>query len=98
MCVCVMIMIVIIVNSQPPDPTNPSFHLASRCLVPGMYAKHLERWLDHFSASQLTLIDGEELRSDPVFVMNDLQRFLGIQPFYNYTEHLRLVNDGDGKK
>ncbi|KAK8384674.1 hypothetical protein O3P69_014327 [Scylla paramamosain] len=63
--------------------------LRNKCLVPGMYAKHLERWLDHFPASQLILIDGEELRSDPVYVMNDLQRFLGIQPFYNYTEHLR---------
>lgn len=63
--------------------------LPFRCLVPGMYAKHLERWLDHFAASQVILIDGEELRNDPVYVMNDLQRFLGIQPFYNYTEHLR---------
>ncbi|KAK3889373.1 hypothetical protein Pcinc_006625 [Petrolisthes cinctipes] len=64
--------------------------LRNKCLVPGMYARHIERWLNHFPSSQINIIDGEELRSDPVYVMNDLQRFLGIQPFYNYTEHLRF--------
>lgn len=63
--------------------------LRNKCLNPGMYAKHIERWLDYFPASQLTIIDGEELRNDPVSIMNDLQRFLNIEPFYNYTEHLR---------
>ncbi|XP_069951681.1 bifunctional heparan sulfate N-deacetylase/N-sulfotransferase isoform X1 [Cherax quadricarinatus] len=63
--------------------------LRNKCLIPGMYAKHIERWLDYFPASQLTIIDGEELRNDPVYIMNDLQKFLNIEPFYNYTEHLR---------
>lgn len=65
------------------------FLLPCRCLNPGMYAKHIERWLDYFPASQLIIIDGEELRNDPVYIMNDLQKFLEIEPFYNYTEHLR---------
>lgn len=56
-----------------------------------MYARHIERWLNYFPSSQIVIIDGEELRSDPIYVMNDLQRFLGIQPFYNYTEHLRYT-------
>ena len=63
--------------------------ISHRCLNPGTYAKHLERWLDYFSASQLLIIDGEQLRIDPVLVMNNLQKFLEIEPFYNYTEHLR---------
>ncbi|XP_042891362.1 bifunctional heparan sulfate N-deacetylase/N-sulfotransferase-like isoform X2 [Penaeus japonicus] len=63
--------------------------LRNKCLNPGMYAKHIERWLDYFPASQLIIIDGEELRNDPVYIMNDLQKFLEIEPFYNYTEHLR---------
>ncbi|XP_042234271.1 bifunctional heparan sulfate N-deacetylase/N-sulfotransferase-like isoform X2 [Homarus americanus] len=64
--------------------------LRNKCLIPGMYAKHIERWLDFFPASQVTIIDGEELRNDPIYIMNDLQKFLNIEPFYNYTEHLRF--------
>ncbi|RXG57536.1 Bifunctional heparan sulfate N-deacetylase/N-sulfotransferase [Armadillidium vulgare] len=62
--------------------------LKNKCLNPGMYAKHLERWLSYFPAPQVSIIDGEELRNDPVTVMNNLQKFLTIEPFYNYTEHL----------
>lgn len=36
------------------------------------------------------IIDGEELKSNPVEVMNELQKFLKITPFFNYTEHLRF--------
>lgn len=36
------------------------------------------------------IIDGEELRSDPVRVMNKLQTFLGITPFFNYSGSLRF--------
>ena len=54
-----------------------------------MYAKSLERWLDFFPASSLYIIDGEQLRNDPVLVMNELQKFLDIEPFYDYTKHLR---------
>ncbi|KAJ3615314.1 hypothetical protein NHX12_018882, partial [Muraenolepis orangiensis] len=39
--------------------------LQSRCLVPGLYATHIERWLSHYPASQLLIIDGQQLRSDP---------------------------------
>ncbi|CAL4117573.1 unnamed protein product, partial [Meganyctiphanes norvegica] len=60
------------------------------CLNPGMYAKHIERWLDNFPASQMHIIDGEELRNNPITVMNNLQKFLTIEPFYNYTQHLRF--------
>lgn len=63
--------------------------LRNRCLNPGKYAQHLERWLTYYSPQQLHIIDGEELRVDPVSVMNDLQRFLKITPHYDYSNELR---------
>lgn len=60
---------------------------------PGKYAQHLERWMSYFSPQSLHIIDGEELKSDPVEVMNELQKFLKITPFFNYTDHLRYLDE-----
>ncbi|NXE08718.1 NDST4 sulfotransferase, partial [Lophotis ruficrista] len=62
--------------------------LQKRCLTPGWYAVHIERWLSHFPASQLLIIDGQQLRSDPATVMDEVQKFLGVSPHYNYSEAL----------
>nr|KAF6481204.1 N-deacetylase and N-sulfotransferase 4 [Molossus molossus] len=62
--------------------------LQRRCLVPGWYAVHIERWLAHFATSQLLIIDGQQLRADPAAVMDEVQRFLGVTPHYNYSEAL----------
>lgn len=68
--------------------------LRNRCLNPGIYAQHLERWLTYYSPQQLMIVDGEQLKTDPVNVMNKLQRFLKIKPFFDYADHLRF----DSKK
>lgn len=60
-----------------------------RCLNPGRYAQNLERWLSYFPPQQLLILDGEELRDDPVAVMYRLQRFLQIQPLFDYSTKLR---------
>ncbi|XP_076066452.1 N-deacetylase and N-sulfotransferase sfl [Oratosquilla oratoria] len=78
---------VITATDKAPRPLRD---LRNKCLNPGMYAKHIERWLDYFPSTQLSIIDGESLRNNPVDVMNRLQRFLKIRPFFNYTEHLRF--------
>ncbi|KAM6429003.1 bifunctional heparan sulfate N-deacetylase/N-sulfotransferase 4 [Rhynochetos jubatus] len=62
--------------------------LQKRCLTPGWYAVHIERWLTHFPASQLLIIDGQQLRSDPATVMDEVQKFLGVSTHYNYSEAL----------
>nr|XP_014435981.1 bifunctional heparan sulfate N-deacetylase/N-sulfotransferase 4 isoform X2 [Pelodiscus sinensis] len=62
--------------------------LQKRCLIPGWYATHIERWLTHFPTSQLLIIDGQQLRSDPATVMDEVQKFLGVSPHYNYSEAL----------
>ncbi|KAM4707626.1 bifunctional heparan sulfate N-deacetylase/N-sulfotransferase 3-like [Discoglossus pictus] len=62
--------------------------LQKKCLVPGWYATHIERWLEHFSPSQLLIVDGQQLRTDPANVMDEVQKFLGVSPHYNYSEAL----------
>ncbi|XP_005433816.1 bifunctional heparan sulfate N-deacetylase/N-sulfotransferase 4 [Falco naumanni] len=62
--------------------------LQKRCLTPGWYAVHIERWLSHYPASQFLIIDGQQLRSDPATVMDEVQKFLGVSPHYNYSEAL----------
>ncbi|CAG0918609.1 unnamed protein product [Notodromas monacha] len=62
--------------------------LRNRCLYPGLYAHHLERWLQHFPPQQLHIVDGEALKLNPVVVMNSLQKELNITPFFDYANHL----------
>jgi heparan sulfate N-deacetylase/N-sulfotransferase NDST2 len=60
-----------------------------RCLNPGRYAHHLERWLSYFPSQQVLIIDGEELRNGPITVMTRLQQFLQIDPVFDYASKLR---------
>ncbi|KAK3588977.1 hypothetical protein CHS0354_043147 [Potamilus streckersoni] len=64
--------------------------LRNRCLEPGLYAQHILHWLDYFPAQQLFVIDGELLKANPVLVMDQVQKFLTVEPYFNYTEHLRF--------
>uniref|UniRef100_A0A674P823 [heparan sulfate]-glucosamine N-sulfotransferase n=1 Tax=Takifugu rubripes TaxID=31033 RepID=A0A674P823_TAKRU len=62
--------------------------LQKRCLYPGAYAAHLERWLQYYQQNQLHIVDGALLRSNPALVMEGIQRFLGVTPIFNYTQAL----------
>ncbi|XP_024083430.1 bifunctional heparan sulfate N-deacetylase/N-sulfotransferase isoform X2 [Cimex lectularius] len=63
--------------------------LRNRCLNPGRYAQHLERWLLYYPQQQLHIINGETLRLNPVEIMDQLQKFLKIVPLYDYSSHIK---------
>ena len=44
----------------------------------GVYAKHLERWLQYFPLGQIHFVSGERLITDPAGEMEKVQDFLGI--------------------
>lgn len=44
--------------------------------------------LNVFALLQLLLVDGLQLRSNPVSVMDGVQKFLGVAPYFNYTQAL----------
>ncbi|XP_062859780.1 bifunctional heparan sulfate N-deacetylase/N-sulfotransferase 2 [Trichomycterus rosablanca] len=71
-------------SSSPKDLLS----LHHRCLQPGYYSSHIERWLHHYQPSQLLIVDGLQLRLNPVPVMDSLQKFLGVVPYFNYTQTL----------
>ncbi|XP_075056442.1 bifunctional heparan sulfate N-deacetylase/N-sulfotransferase 3-like [Mixophyes fleayi] len=62
--------------------------LQKKCLMPGWYSTHIQKWLEHFSPAQLLIVDGQQLRTDPANVMDEVQKFLGVSPQYNYSEAL----------
>uniref|UniRef100_A0A671MAK0 [heparan sulfate]-glucosamine N-sulfotransferase n=1 Tax=Sinocyclocheilus anshuiensis TaxID=1608454 RepID=A0A671MAK0_9TELE len=41
-----------------------------------------------YSWYQLMIIDGQQLRNDPAKMMDELQKFLGVTPYYNYSQAL----------
>lgn len=45
----------------------------------GMYAKHLDRWLQYFPMEQFLFVSGERLISDPAGEMARVQDFLGLR-------------------
>ncbi|KAM9715480.1 heparan sulfate (glucosamine) 3-O-sulfotransferase 3-like [Menidia menidia] len=45
----------------------------------GLYAQHMERWLAWFPRSQIHLVNGERLISDPAGELGKVQDFLGLQ-------------------
>merc|ERR1719239_1239061 len=47
----------------------------------GLYAKHLQTWLDVFPRSQLHLVDGHKLVTQPAQEMAKVEQFLGLPPF-----------------
>nr|XP_017204190.1 bifunctional heparan sulfate N-deacetylase/N-sulfotransferase 2 isoform X2 [Oryctolagus cuniculus] len=67
--------------------------LQNRCLIPGYYSTHLQRWLTYYPSGQLLIVDGQELRTNPAASMESIQKFLGITPFLNYTRTLRFDED-----
>ncbi|RXM29794.1 Bifunctional heparan sulfate N-deacetylase/N-sulfotransferase 2 [Acipenser ruthenus] len=72
----------------PPSAPPQLRALQSRCLSPGAYAAHLDRWLQYYPPGQLLLVDGAKLRLKPVSVLDGVQRFLGVSPLFNYTQAL----------
>jgi heparan sulfate N-deacetylase/N-sulfotransferase NDST2 len=78
---------VITASDSAPKPLRD---LRNRCLNPGKYAQHLEKWLAYYNNQQLHIIDGEQLKTNPIDVMSDLQRFLKISPVLDYSNILRF--------
>ncbi|XP_029600084.1 bifunctional heparan sulfate N-deacetylase/N-sulfotransferase 4 [Salmo trutta] len=78
-----------VISAQRGAPSDIR-SLQNRCLTPGLYNTHLERWLKHYPVDQLMIIDGQQLRRDPAAVMDEVQKFLGVTPHYNYTRTLKF--------
>ncbi|GFO16426.1 bifunctional heparan sulfate n-deacetylase/n-sulfotransferase [Plakobranchus ocellatus] len=78
---------IITADDQAPETLKIAH---KRHLHDGIYAVHLSRWLLHFPKEQLYLVDGEKLIQDPVSVMNDVQKFIGVTPKIDYKTKIQF--------
>ncbi|XP_030646706.1 heparan sulfate glucosamine 3-O-sulfotransferase 3B1-like [Chanos chanos] len=69
----------------------------------GMYAKHLENWLQHFPLSSFLFVSGERLVSDPAGEMGRVQDFLGLKRivsdkhfYFNQTKGFPCLKKPEG--
>ncbi|XP_077388914.1 heparan sulfate glucosamine 3-O-sulfotransferase 6-like [Festucalex cinctus] len=69
----------------------------------GLYAKHLENWLQHFPLSQFLFVCGERLVSDPAGEMGRVQDFLGLKRvvsekhfYFNQTKGFPCLKKPEG--
>lgn len=61
----------------------------------GLYARHLERWLDLFPRDQILIRRYEDLLTNPSEVLVDVHRFLGVEARPEDTEGIGVVNASD---
>lgn len=78
-----------------------------RAIWPGFYANHLDRWLDFFNHSQIIIVDGERLRTQPHFVLQELFEELGLPELDDIHQRLQfskekgfycLVQENNGRR
>ncbi|KAK5856351.1 hypothetical protein PBY51_007954 [Eleginops maclovinus] len=69
----------------------------------GLYAKHLENWLQHFPLSNFLFVSGERLVSDPAGEMGRVQDFLGLKRvvsdkhfYFNQTKGFPCLKKPEG--
>ncbi|XP_069569560.1 heparan sulfate glucosamine 3-O-sulfotransferase 6-like [Brachyistius frenatus] len=69
----------------------------------GLYAKHLENWLQHFPLSDFLFVSGERLVSDPAGEMGRVQDFLGLKRvvsdkhfYFNQTKGFPCLKKPEG--
>jgi len=49
--------------------------------LPGRYAEAIERWLQYYPPEQISILDGDELKTNPVSSLSKVSDFLGLAPF-----------------
>ena len=73
-----------ILQSNKTD--SSMYSIKNRCLDPGIYYKHLRRWLKEFLPRQLFFVDSETLKNDPFKCLNELQKFFGLRKIIDYRD------------
>ncbi|KAL6094802.1 uncharacterized protein ACO6RY_16138 [Pungitius sinensis] len=69
----------------------------------GLYAQHLEHWLSWFPKTQIHLVSGEKLISDPAQELGKVQDFLGVEKivtdkhfYFNKTKGFPCLKKPEG--
>uniref|UniRef100_A0A6F9DLC2 [heparan sulfate]-glucosamine N-sulfotransferase n=1 Tax=Phallusia mammillata TaxID=59560 RepID=A0A6F9DLC2_9ASCI len=79
-----------VVNAKRQGSPPALISLQRRCLDPGFYAYHLERWTDGRRSDQIVIVDGEMLKEKPAVVMQHVQKALGFKNIIDYSKKLKF--------
>jgi len=79
---------VITLNHTNREVLTGMQRLRKKCLDPGIYHKHLVRWLSHFRSDQLFIVDGSLLKSNPPKILSNLQKSLQFSEIIDYRDYL----------
>ncbi len=75
------------------NPNNESISSNPPHLYTGIYHIHIKKWLEFFPREQIFIINSDELKKEPVKILNQVFQFLDLDP-YN-PKDLRLKNVGE---
>jgi hypothetical protein len=64
-------------------------------LYKSMYAQHLKHWYQYYAPGHILLLDFEELKNKPKYVLKKITKFLSIEPIYEDFEETREKLQGD---
>lgn len=78
-----------IIKAKDDDSSSHELRtIRNRCLMPGFYSQHLNRWLELYPSRQIIIIDGQWLKLNPGAVMNRLQLILRVKEPLEYRKLL----------
>lgn len=60
-----------------------SVNANSSLVKTGLYIKHLSEWLKNFPKEELHFVSGETLVGNPYREIKEVERFLGLEPFFS---------------
>lgn len=60
----------------------------------GLYAMHIQSYYNYFESGQFIFIESEMLKLNPVSVMKELEKFLGLNVYHWENEKFDLINTG----
>ena len=61
------------------DDTNRELDLANTMLNVSLYAENLRKWYEYFPKSQIHIVDGDRLITDPLEEIVDVENFLNLE-------------------
>jgi hypothetical protein len=85
------------VTGPPEDYLNPATASFRRFLDNGMYASHLSRWFDLFERDQIKIFLFEDVRSQPVKLMQDVSLHIGVPALDAPANMDARVNDSNAQ-
>ena len=70
-----------------------SDHKDFMVLTNGLYAVLVDEWIQTYSQDRILMLNGDQLLKDPLPVLQELERFLGLMPYFT-RNHLRKGKSG----